>query len=434
MALPLPSVVANVGPGGPLVTSMGGINALTNSNLENVIKGAQAKYAPVTTLADAASKLAYSSFMQPQYMAKLLGNSDIVANMTPDQRRAALGLVNNPASANPFALVQALMQGQQQPGLLQRAVNSVRNAFFGGQDQSPSTPQMGASNLSQQDQNAIRNMRPGDSYVIQGNQGTPGTGADSGMSYDQNGNNVVASPQEIANAGNKTPAYNSSYQEPLNNNADYFENVGQAKGTVKQREEQGTIRAKAIDELDQQYQQAIQAEVPLQHMNEIVTNPIFQNMRNYPWFQGAQLNMKSKIGSPEEQKLIGDFITTAQNAVAQTVMGFRGRILDKEVTMANNMKINPDDTFNVILGKLPSIEAFNEMSKQRSRIASELMDKKKMNRGEAMEAADKMVNGPAIRSNVEKMLDYPVHVRNKKTGQVVTMPASKARELGVPNV
>lgn len=39
MALPLPSVVSNVGPGGPLVTNMQGMNALQKSNLENQYYG-----------------------------------------------------------------------------------------------------------------------------------------------------------------------------------------------------------------------------------------------------------------------------------------------------------------------------------------------------------------------------------------------------------
>lgn len=44
MALPLPKVVADVGPGGPLVTSMMGTNALKQSALENKMKELENKY------------------------------------------------------------------------------------------------------------------------------------------------------------------------------------------------------------------------------------------------------------------------------------------------------------------------------------------------------------------------------------------------------
>lgn len=85
MALPLPKVVADVGPGGPMVTSMMGTNALTASNLENAINRIKAQYAPVTVPAEAASKLAYANLMGPQFLAKLMNNPDILATMKNPQ-------------------------------------------------------------------------------------------------------------------------------------------------------------------------------------------------------------------------------------------------------------------------------------------------------------------------------------------------------------
>ncbi len=67
MALPLPKVVSDVGPGGPLVTSMQGMNALTQGN-------AQARYAPYTAYADAASKIAYANMLPYQIQAQVMSN------------------------------------------------------------------------------------------------------------------------------------------------------------------------------------------------------------------------------------------------------------------------------------------------------------------------------------------------------------------------
>ena len=80
MALPLPKVVADVGPGGPLVTAMGGINSLHNDMLLRKINAIKAQYAPVTAQAEAASKLAYANLMGPQFLAKILGNDAAVGN------------------------------------------------------------------------------------------------------------------------------------------------------------------------------------------------------------------------------------------------------------------------------------------------------------------------------------------------------------------
>jgi len=132
--------------------------------------------------------------------------------------------------------------------------------------------------------------------------------------------------------------------------------------------------------------------------------------------------MKATNGTREEQKLIGDFQTTAMKAVAETIKSFGGRILDKEVTLANDMKISPNDTIGVIIGKYPSIVAFNEMTKQRASIASKIMKDEGASKGEALQRADKQVDGEAIRARVEKDIEgYPNHDDIKYT----------AKELGI---
>lgn len=437
MALPLPSVVSDVGPGGPLVTSMRGINALTDSNLGNVIKGVQAKYAPITVPAEAASKLAYANLMGPQFLAKLMGNQDILGNLSGDQFQNMMRLVygagtgqttGNALVNNPGLL--AAIQNQISPqnnSLLGNIVRNVKNAFGLGDSQnaSPTNALLTNPNLSQQDRANITNMQPGQSYTIQGTGAGMNNNPNSGYSYDQNGNNVRATPEQIdqiANAGSATLPNTPA------------ENAGEYAKTKALRAEQGKIIANDINELDKQYEGALKLDIPLNSMEKIITDPVFQNMRKFPFFQGLQLNAKAKVGTPEEQKIIGKFITESKRLQADTVNSFAGRALVKEFDIANQMKIDDKDSFGVILGKYPAIREYNEFTKQRSRIASQLMNQKKMTRGDALEQADKMVNGAAIRSEIEKSLDYPIQVKNIKTGQSMTMPASQARKLGVPNV
>lgn len=93
MALPLPNVVADVGPGGPLVTSMRGQNALLGDIYGNQIKAAQAQYAPYTTYADALSKIAYANMLPYQIQAQLLSNPLLWLSMkdNPEVMKNLLG-------------------------------------------------------------------------------------------------------------------------------------------------------------------------------------------------------------------------------------------------------------------------------------------------------------------------------------------------------
>src|SRR3990167_7513968 len=90
MALPLPRVVADVGPGGGVVTAMRGMNALQKDMLNNKILGVKAEYAPQTTLADINSKNAYARLVGLQPIGKLLGNPDAFANLSEDEKRVVL--------------------------------------------------------------------------------------------------------------------------------------------------------------------------------------------------------------------------------------------------------------------------------------------------------------------------------------------------------
>lgn len=397
--IPLPRVVADVGPGGPFVTAARGWNALRGDQLQNEIKRVQAQYAPLTTQAEAASKLAYSNLMGPQFISKMMANPDIVANLPEDQRRAMLNMIyqSGMGQRTGNAILSGIPQNQSGQTLPQNSnpfmqllrnvapgvgdiVGDIGNIFgMGGQtpsvSQQQSPQQMQSPIMPPAQQNPL--MRPGEYSVVQ----PDGT------------------------LGQPTQAWQQANTQQVPRDETYFEKAGRESGVKKEREELGGIRAKAIDEMDQQYQQAVQAGVPIQHLMDISQNPTFMNMRSkIPFFQDQQLKMLAKTGTPEEQKIIGDFISTTTQAVANTVNSFGGRALVKEFDVGERMKISPNDTWNAMIGKLGSIESFNEMTKQRSRIASQLMQKEHLNRGDALERADKMVDGKAIRQKIENSL------------------------------
>jgi len=82
----------------------------------------KARYQPMISLAEASSKLAYANLMGPQFLAKLMGHSDILANMTDEQKAegmrklyaAGTGQGTGFGFLNPQAVSTAL-GGTQQP-------------------------------------------------------------------------------------------------------------------------------------------------------------------------------------------------------------------------------------------------------------------------------------------------------------------------------
>lgn len=138
MALPLPRVVADVGPGGPLVTSMRGMNALTASNLENQIKKVEAEYAPWTNYANALSKMAYSQFLGPQTTAKMLTDPATRGLFTPEQQAQ----LAKAYMAQNYNGVNSALSNIPTPDKFNRSggglINLVRSFFSPSQSQAPS--------------------------------------------------------------------------------------------------------------------------------------------------------------------------------------------------------------------------------------------------------------------------------------------------------
>lgn len=406
MDIPLPKIIADVGPGGPLVTSMGGANALNDAMLKRKIDEVKANYAPASTEADINSKNAYARLVGLQPVGKLLANDAAWANLPDENKNAAIDRFYKAGMGQAVGVNALNQQPSMSSGVGQPSTNSLsgwissklKNAF--GQNSSGGENALGRAQSSPAQYNApaegalTPEMSPQPDQEISSRTGFTPT--------------PTPADQELMNWKKNRDALEALRgQEPLKSaRPTYAENAGTYKGTLEEGKELGKIRAQSISDLDEQYQQAIQAEVPVQHLIDITQNPVFQNMRNkVPFFQDKQLQALSKIGTPEEQKMIGDFTTTATNAVSNTINSFRGRILDKEISMANQMKISPKDTWNVMIGKLNSIKTFNEMTKQRSRMASQLMQQQHLNRGEALEVADKAIDANAIRKSVESELN-----------------------------
>ena len=79
------------------------------------------------------------------------------------------------------------------------------------------------------------------------------------MSYDAQGNNIVAPPQQItatANQATPTTAQPTQQTQPVQQTQPTFaENTGKQAGIVAEKTELGKQRAEAIGDLDKEYEQ-----------------------------------------------------------------------------------------------------------------------------------------------------------------------------------
>ena len=442
MSLPLPRVIPDVGPGGGLVTAMGGMNKLSNEMILRKINDIKKQYAPLTTQAEAASKLAYANLMGPQFLAKLLGNDSAIANMGSSQAKQALQQAVNAGMGggnanNIFAQMQQQSQG---PG--QKLGNSLSNFFadklkgvFGGQGQpgmgqmqmpGQGEPQQAPGQQMQMPTGAGQQSAP--SAPPMGNRPKDGVTLEGEQWYNAKGEPVYEEEESTPDGSMKLELTKGIPPKT------YAQNTGEYKGTVKQLEKEGEYRAAALKQVGESQLGLSHSGAVLDRMTGIIKNPVFANMRNkIPGFQNKQLDYLKVMGTPEEKELIGDFLSTGESFIASTVQGFSGKPLVREFDLAQRQKITPHDTVDSAIGKLRSATALHDIAEKKNQIVSELLQKG-YSESDAVRKANKMVDVKAIEDETNKRLQRKIEIRNSKTGEKKMVTLEEARKLGVPNV
>ena len=450
MALPLPRVVSDVGPGGPLVTAMGGMNSLANENILRQINQIKKQYLPTTLGAEAASKLAYANLMGPQFLAKLLASDSAVANMGDPAAKAALeksvgaGMGRN-SGMNAFNQMQQGNQGNSMfSGIGEPSTNSfsghLKNAFRALIGQNPQQgPNQNAFNMPAQDYDNSSNPRvsaegpgviPNGDFPFVGREGYRPHPTTTG--YDGNQMQVMADDgnasmemdmtggqprQQSDEWGASTPAAQQAFAE--GREPTYAEKTGKYKGSVKQGEEAGKYRAQAQKEIGQSQLALSNSGASLDRMASIIKNPVIQDMRSkIPFFQDKQLGYLEKMGTPEQKKLIGDFITTGEQIIASGVQAFGGKPLVREFDLLQRQKINRNDPIHVAEGKLQASIALHNIAEQKNGIINDLLGQG-VNEADAVKQANKMVNIKKIERQTEELL------RDKPTDMDIKHMAKK---------
>lgn len=392
MALPLPNILPDIGPGGGIVNALRGLQSLKGDILGNQIKNIEMQYAPLTKKAEAASKLAYANLMGPQFLSKLLGNNAILANLPDSKKAEALNMLykagSGGATGNSIGINPLSALGKSEPSeenLSSWLVNKFKSMVGNNNQEEASSPNAllnAQPNLSAFDEKNINNMQPGEAYRVQGNKSVP-------------------SP------------FSATMPAPQGNPATFSENLANYEGVVEEGKEAGKIRAKNIEELNNTVFNGETNQATLDNISEILGSPVFENIRSVPLAGHHELAYYSKFGTPEQQNMVGQYYTLTGNIIKDASRDFAGQFRRGEQQLLQNMKPSAADTVDTARGKTEALSYINKLLTERSRLTAKLMNEYHINKGQAQEIADKRINGAALREQIHNKLNP---VRKDKFG------------------
>jgi len=113
--------------GGAIPNVLNAHNTFANNQHLRNINAIKEQYMPITTQAEAASKLAYANLLGPQFVAKILGNENLLAGMGDPNAKAALSHVLNAGMGQGTGLNFLNQIPQGQTGIGGKLINSLSN-------------------------------------------------------------------------------------------------------------------------------------------------------------------------------------------------------------------------------------------------------------------------------------------------------------------
>lgn len=355
--------------------------------------------------------------MGPQFIAKLMGNPQILPAINDPAKKQLLGgLINAGTGMGGSAQ-------QQEPSLLDTIASNVKGWFTGNQAapsqsvaqefypsqempveqpamQVPEQPRSEGSGIMMQDRNPPPTLPP----MAQDNPN---------ISFDQRGQLVLP------------PLTNNN----LVTNKPWAEAVGEHMGVEEQGKKAGELRAVASDEMGNIYSSALNKETTLKHLGRVINSPEMISMRNIPIGQRQEIGYYKKFGTPEQKRIAGKFITDIGEVVKDAAQDFKGQFRVGEQGLVNSMKVNEDDDIDVAIGKWEGMMYMVKVAKERSGLAQQLIDERHMSKADALKMTDQILKPEKIEADVNAMINPMRRVRNKKTGEIKMVPFNEVREM-----
>jgi hypothetical protein len=183
-----------------------------------------------------------------------------------------------------------------------------------------------------------------------------------------------------------------------------FGNIVVGQGLTKKEEQLQVEDAKLINDLEKSYLSSSETNDTLDALTDVITNPIFEKMRQSPIFAGLELKAIGATGSPDEKQLVGQYKALTGNIIKASARDFPGQFRIGEQTLMSSMKPTEKDNINIAKGKMESLIMLTRMKRDRQRLMAQLMRQGNYDPITAEAKADELVNGKQIRAQIKERL------------------------------
>ena len=177
-------------------------------------------------------------------------------------------------------------------------------------------------------------------------------------------------------------------------------NVTDYKADAEYKKTLNKEEAKTYSKMENDATAGIAAQPVLQEMADVVSDPVFEEIRQHPYLGHQEFSYYKRSGTPEQQKLAARFEVAANKLIADTAKGLNTRFTDKDLMLAQSMKINDSDSLEVAKAKAESLLYLHEVGQKRLEKALEIASTQRVSPFAAIKQADAALNANQIREDI----------------------------------
>ncbi len=198
------------------------------------------------------------------------------------------------------------------------------------------------------------------------------------------------------------------------------------------QKELGTHAAKKINELQDTALAGEQAEDTYENAAEVMRNPAFKNMRDFPVAPNLQYSWYKRFGTPDQINLLGKFSGYTNQFILDSIKLFPQRFTNKDMSFMKHMKVDDqNDTISMMQGKLESAWKYRKLITETSKLASKIALAKRIPVDEAYSQARKQLNVDGMKKQIMSSIygGSKRRFKNSETGQIID--EAEARTQGI---
>lgn len=234
-------------------------------------------------------------------------------------------------------------------------------------------------------------------------------GSKGGMTSEQREKDLSRKQQEIDEKirHNRELEKNANLEQKLQYNKELIQlkkekemAVNEQKQLAEYQKSLDKEQAKIYVKMQEEGMAGLKANPSYKNLKSIISDPLFKSIRQHPSFPNLEMKALKKVGSKEQQHLIGAFENATKEIIADMAKGLNSRFTNKDLQLAEDMKISPSDSYQSALAKAESILFLHEIGQQRLDKAIRLIHDTKEEPYFAMKQADALIDGDKIRKQI----------------------------------